>query len=553
MSQLQPHYNNLVRPTLTDVYQLTMVYSYYKQKQHTKMAHFDLFIRKPPFDGEFVVFAGLEDALRFVSNFKFSEKEVEYIKKEVVPHAPEDFYTYLLTMDTSEIQISSLPEGTIAFPKIPFMTISGPLAIVQLLETTLLNIVNFATLITTNATRHCLAVGNNQNLIEFGTRRAQGADGAVAAAKYAYMGGFVGTSNVEAGMLFNIPVVGTHAHSYVMSFTDGWSEIKNKQLILNSKILSEDFIQDVLECQQLIKTYVKNYDTNLNELVAFTSYALTFPTKFLALIDTFDVINSGAPNFCAVALALAKYNIQAVGVRLDSGDLAYQSVKVRELMTQIYKNIGTNPVLSKQFELNIMNLINIKIVASSDISESVLLSIQNQPSSITDYGVGTHLVTCKNQPALGGVYKLVNINGVSTMKLSETVSKTTIPNLKRCFRLCDAKNTPVVDVMICHDEPIPKVGEKFLCRDPFNETKRTYVTPSRVEELHQVYYKNGQLQIELPTLNSLRSNVIQNLKKIRNDHLRPLNPTPYKVSVSQQLYDETHKLWFNTRPIGNIS
>jgi nicotinate phosphoribosyltransferase len=550
---MDPHYNPLVSPLLTDVYQLTMVYSYFKQEQHQKEAHFDLFIRNPPFGGEFVVFAGLEDALRFIDNFKITKEEVDYIRKVVIPNAPEEFYTYLENMNTSQITVKSLPEGTIAFTKIPFMTLSGPLAIVQLLETTLLNLVNFASLVTTNATRHCLAVNYEQNMIEFGTRRAQGPDGAIAAAKYAYMGGFAGTSNVKAGMLFNIPVVGTHAHSYVMSFTNGWDELKDKRLIVNGNVLSEDFSQDVLECYKLLKTHIKDFDTNQNELVAFTSYALTFPNAFLALIDTFDVINSGAPNFCAVALALAKYNIKAMGVRLDSGDLAYQSDKVLELLRTVCYTISNSPELSKNFQIHLPELISVKIVASSDISESVLLSIRGQSNSITDYGVGTHLVTCKTQPALGGVYKLVRINGKSTMKLSETVSKTTIPNLKRCFRLYNVNNHAVVDIMICHDESPPVVGEKFLCRDPFSESKRTYVTPSRVEELHQVYYKDGKLQIELPSLRDVRNSVLTNLTKIRGDHMRSLNPTPYKVSVSQRLYDETHQLWFETRPIGNIS
>lgn len=536
-----PHYNSLVKPTLTDMYQLTMVYSYYKQGHHNKMSHFNLFIRKPPFNGEFAIFAGLEDVLRFVANFRFSGQEIDYIKKTVIPGASNDFYQYLANMDTSKVEIHSLPEGSFAFPKVPFMTISGPLAIVQLLETTLLNIVNFASLVATNAVRHCIAVKYDKSLIEFGARRAQGCDGALMASKYSYIGGFAGTSNVEAGMLFDIPVVGTHAHSYVMTFTKGWNELKNTKLVLNDVVISNDFKKDVLEAYKLIKKLIYDIDTNENELVAFTAYALTFPTKFLALIDTYDVINSGIPNFFAVALALASYGIPAIGVRLDSGDLAYQSVKVREFAHHISK-MSNVPALS-----------NIKIVASSDISESVLLSIQGQPNSITDFGVGTHLVTCKDQPALGGVYKLVKIDDVSTMKLSETVSKTTIPNLKKCYRLYNNKNVAIVDVMLCYDEEEPKVGEKILCRDPFEETKRTYVTPSKVEELHTCYFKDGEVQTELPTIHQVRKSIMDNLKLIREDHLRAVNPTPYKVSVSQKLYDETHNLWSDIKPIGNIS
>lgn len=539
MNTLQPHYNSLVTPLLTDMYQLTMTYAYFKQKQHNKKSVFNFFIRKPPFRGEFAVFSGLSDVLSYIHNFKFTQEQVTYIRTHVIPYAPEEFYQYLLDMNTKEVVVDSLPEGKIAFPKVPFITISGPLAVVQLLETTILNICNFATLVATNAARHCMAVNYKASLIEFGTRRAQGPDGALSAAKNAYIGGFVGTSNLQAGMMFDIPVMGTHAHSYVMSHVKKWDEISDKKLVVDGKVLCEDFVAYVNMISNDMKK-VQNIDTNQNELAAFTAYAITFPKNFLALIDTFDVINSGAINYCIVAVALNRHGIKAVGVRLDSGDLAYQSVKVKELVDKV----------ADVFQ--IPELKHISIIASSDISEDVLLAIQNQPNNISGYGVGTHLVTCKNQPALGGVYKLVNIEGVSTMKLSETVEKTTIPNHKKCFRLFDSKDIPVIDIMLRFDEPDPVPGEKILCRDPFNETKRTFVTPSKVETLHQCYYKDGQLQLTLPTIHQIRQNVMDNLKKVRDDHLRPLNPTPYKVSVSQTLYEETHKLWFETRPIGNI-
>lgn len=539
MTTLPPHYNSMVTPLLTDMYQLTMTFAYFKQKQHNKKSVFNFFIRKPPFGGEFVVFAGLADVLSYIHNFKFTEEHVTYIRTYVIPNAPEEFYQYLLDMDTKEVVVESLPEGTIAFPKVPFMSISGPLAVVQLLETTILNICNFATLVATNAARHCMAVNYKSTMIEFGTRRAQGPDGALTAAKNAYIGGFAGTSNLQAGMMFDIPVMGTHAHSYVMSHVKKWDEITDKKLVVDDKVVCDDFITYVQIVAEKMKEVV-NVETNQNELAAFTAYAITFPTSFLALIDTFDVINSGVVNFCIVAVALGCHGVKAIGVRLDSGDLAYQSVKVKELVDKVADKFG------------LPDLKRISIIASSDISEEVLLAIQNQPSQITGYGVGTHLVTCKNQPALGGVYKLVNVEGTSTMKLSETVEKTTIPNHKKCFRLYDSKDVPVIDIMLRFDEADPVVGEKLLCRDPFNETKRTFVTPSRVEKLHQCYYKDGQLQTTLPTIHQIRMDVMDNLKKVRDDHLRPLNPTPYKVSVSQTLYEETHKLWFETRPIGNI-
>jgi nicotinate phosphoribosyltransferase len=541
MSVVLPHYNSLVGPTLTDMYQLTMTYALFKQGRQNENCTFDLFIRKSPFKGEYAVFAGLSDALSYIKHFKFTSEDIQYIREHIVPDVEEEFYEFLADMSTDKIEVWSLDEGTIAFPKIPFISISGPVAVVQILETTLLNIVNFATLVTTNATRHCLAVGHKKPLIEFGTRRAQGPDGAIAAAKYAYLGGFVGTSNIKASQLFHIPVMGTHAHSYVMATTLVWDQVRNRKLILDKKVLSEDFVNDVLDYQKELRKKMPHLpETNQNELAAFTAYAIAFPTKFLALIDTYDTVNSGAINFSIVSLALAKYGVKPVGVRLDSGDLAYQSIKVKEVVTTISECFSTS------------DLTNIKIVASSDISEDVLISIESQPNSITDFGVGTHLVTCKNQPALGGVYKLVKIDGISRMKLSETVEKTTIPNRKISFRLYNSKNIPVIDVMVCEDEQFPEIGKPFLCRDPFNETKCTFMTPSNVERLHKCYFKDGSVQLHLPSLSEIRNKIIQNLGEMRNDHKRSSNPTPYKVSVSQTLYDETHRLWFNTRPIGNI-
>lgn len=534
-------YNSLVNPMLTDMYQITMAYSYWQQQKSNDIVVFDLFARKAPFKGEFIIYAGLNDCLSFIQHFQFSKEDIDYIKT-IMPDTTEDgFYDYLLSLNTTNITVRSLPEGTISFPKIPFMIIEGPLGIVQLLETTLLNIVNFATLMATNACRHCQATDEGVNMIEFGTRRAQGPDGSLAAAKYSFIGGFHGTSNVLAGKLFGIPVVGTHAHSYVMSFTS-WNDIHNPILKIGDTIYDTNFVDTIKATETEYYTTMELLSTtNTSELVAFTSYAIAFPTNFLALIDTYGVLKSGVHNFAIVAIALERYNIKAKGIRLDSGDLAYQSKEVRTIMLNVAS------------KFNLPHLGQINIVVSSDISESVLRSIKMQPHSIDSYGVGTNLVTCKGQPALGGVYKLVDINGSPTIKLSETMGKITIPAKKRCFRLYNSNNKAMDDIMIIADEEPPKVGKLCMCRDPFNEGRRVNIIPSKVEELHQIYWKDGKMQQYIPSLSDIRNRVINGIKDTRQDHIRAENPTPYKVSVSPKLYSLIHDLWQEVRPIETIS
>lgn len=211
--------NSVVQPLLTDMYQVTMAYVYWKSGKLNDTAVFDLFFRKNPFHGEFTIFAGLSDCLTFVENFHYSKSDIAYLKSILPPHTEKEFFDYLINISPNDLTIYAIEEGTVVFPKIPLIRVEGPLILVQLLETTLLTLVNFASLITTNAARYRLASGNNKKLLEFGLRRAQGPDGGLSASKYAYMGGFNATSNMLAGKMFNIPVSGTHAHSFITSFT----------------------------------------------------------------------------------------------------------------------------------------------------------------------------------------------------------------------------------------------------------------------------------------------------------------------------------------------
>lgn len=287
-------------------------------------------------------------------------------------------------------------------------------------------------------------------------------------------------------------------------------------------------------------------ETNQSELAAFTSYALAFPTTFLALVDTYDVLKSGMPNFLAVSLALKVCGYKALGIRLDSGDLSYLSLRARELMQHTQDLLG-----AKRAE----GFARLGITASNDIHEEVLHSLNQHGHSITAFGIGTHLVTCLRQPALGCVYKLVEIDDTPRIKLSQDVEKVTIPGRKEAYRLYLKNGEPVVDVMMQECEPAPTADSRILCRHPFISTKRAFVQPARVEKLYHLVWDgaNGGVPVDLDVdLMTSRDRCVASIKLMRSDHLRYSNPTPYKVSVSEQLYDFIHKLWLEEAPVGEI-
>ena len=383
-----------------------------------KDATFHLFIRKNPFKGEFTIFAGLSECLAFLDNFKFTTSDLTYLKQEL-PHCEEEFFTFLTSLNPCDLEISAIPEGSVCFPRVPLVKISGPLVLLQLCETVFLNLVNFASLVATNAARFRIAAGPKMRLYEFGLRRAQGPDGGLSASKYAFLGGFDGTSNVLAGKLFNIPLAGTHAHSYVSSFTC-LEEASSARLtpccatsssspelvaIFGRQLAAEDWCQTCRQVRQskcplnYICTFFQarsslsssiglpKSEANDGEFAAFIHFAAAFPTSFLALIDTYDVIKSGILNFCAVALALVAFGYQPVGVRIDSGDLAYLSNRVQALLQRV----------AELFKVPLFA--NLEIAASNDINEETILSLSDQGHSISCYGIGTHLVSSSLLPA----------------------------------------------------------------------------------------------------------------------------------------------------------
>jgi nicotinate phosphoribosyltransferase len=523
--------NKLVNPLLTDFYQITMAYAYWKAGVHEEEAVFELFFRKNPFRGEFAIYAGLEEKLRLFENFRFEKEHIAYLREQM-PQCEPGFFEWLRSVDCSRMKIYAFKEGTLCFPREPLMRVEGPIAIGQLLETSVLTLTNYPSLMTTNAAKYRLIAGFDKGLVEFGLRRAQGPDGGVSASRYSYMGGFDATSNVLAGYLFGIPIRGTHAHSYVQSFT-GLDDLRDRRLV-GADGEEHDFVSLVLE----IREQLGFSHTNEGELAAFVAYAQAFPKTFLALVDTYDTLKSGVPNFICVALALLKLGHRPIGVRLDSGDLSYLSRATRKMFNDIAAK--TDPELSKSL-----------IFASNEINRDVLISLKQQGHEINTFGIGTHLVTCDDQPAMGCVYKLVEVKGIPRIKLSQELSKMTIPGRKQVYRLYGEDGYSLLDVMVRAEDPPPAPGKRLLCHHPFDPIKRVYVTPSKVVSLlHCVW--DGKRLYPVVGLQESREYVLAQLRSTREDHLRDINPTPYKVSVSEELYNYVYHLWSEESPVTEL-
>ena len=286
-----------------------------------------------------------------------------------MPSCEDEFFSYLQSLDCSALQVFAMREGNVVFPKQPLIRVDGPLVVGQLLETTLLNLINFPSLVATNAARMRLAVGPKKQLLEFGLRRAQGPDGGVAASKYSYIGGFDGTSNVLAGMLFGMPVRGTHAHAFVMCYSS-FDDIPSP-LLKTPAGVEINFVAAVIAMRERLQCN----DTNTGELAAFTAYAQAFPNQFLALADTYDTLQSGVWNFVVVGAALLDVGYHPVGVRLDSGDLAYLSTKARAIFRLADDKLGYRQIFSK-----------CTIVASNDINEDVLTHMSRSKHEIDTFG-----------------------------------------------------------------------------------------------------------------------------------------------------------------------
>ena len=462
---------------LTDLYQLTMACGYWKKGVQSKEAVFHLFFRSHPFKGGFSVACGLADAIDYLRNLTFGGDELAYLGtltgNDGKPLFESGFLAHLRDMEWS-CDVDGIPEGTVVFPHEPLLRIQGPLVQCQLVETALLNLLNFQTLIATKAARVCLAAKGDP-VFEFGLRRAQGVDGALAASRAAFIGGCIGTSNVLAGHLFGIPVRGTHAHSWVMSF-----------------------------------------DT---EEEAFRAYAEAMPNNTVFLVDTYDTLRGVA---CAIEMGrwLRERGHELGGVRLDSGDLAWLSIETRRM-------------------LDAAGFPNAAIVASNDLDEHTITSLKQQGAAINVWGVGTKLVTAYDQPALGGVYKLsaVRENGgvwKHKVKLSEQAAKVSTPGLQQVRRFI--KDGAFLGDMI-HDLDGPEENSRVIV-DRADMTRRKHIPDgAECEDLLVPIFRSGNLVYEQPPLAAIRERTQAHLAGLHEGHTRFLNPHEYPVGLSPALHD----------------
>jgi nicotinate phosphoribosyltransferase len=465
-----------VSPLNTDLYELKMMAGLFHHQKLNDRSVFDLYFRRLPFQGGYAIAAGLENALDALENLKFEKDEIDYLASigGKSPAFRPDFLEWLSKYEFHG-DVSAIPEGTLVFQDEPLLTISGSLVECLLVETMLLCIINFQTLIATKAARLWEATKRNA-VMEFGLRRAQGLDGGLSAARAAYIGGADSTSNVQAGKTYGIPVVGTQAHAWVMSFP--------------------------------------------SELDAFRAFGETFPDGCVLLVDTYDVLKSGIPNAIMVAKELKAKGKSLLGVRIDSGDLAYLSRSARKMLDEA-------------------GFPGVKIVASNDLEELVIEEIIRNGGCVDIYGIGTNLVTGGGQggTALGGVYKLVEHNGRPTIKLSDNIEKSTSPGRKQIYRLTNGENDLYeADAVALKDEMI-SVGQDVLIIDPRNPLRRKRIpAPSKCEPLLKQVMKNGKRISAPESLEVARARRKDCLDKLDPSYKRMVNPHVYKVGVSQALW-----------------
>nr|XP_014353661.1 PREDICTED: nicotinate phosphoribosyltransferase [Latimeria chalumnae] len=491
--------SELVQPLLTDLYQFTMAYSYWKNGKHREKAVFEVFFRENPFGGEFALFCGLQDCLLFLERFAFTQEDLQYLES-VLPNTVErEFFDYLGSVDASKVILRSAPEGSVVFARVPLLEVEGPLLVVQLMETTLLCLVNYARL------------------------RNAGLGALIEVLMLAES--FDGTSNVLAAKLYGIPVAGTVGHSYITSFSS-LAEVQPRTLrpACEGKP-AVDFVSLCLAWLSRVCRFLRTPEDQVNrsEFAAFIAYAISFPRNFLVLVDTYSVARSGVPNFCSVALALGELQYQAAGVRLDSGDLSSQSVWIRR----------TFQACADEFHVPWFHHLSIAI--SDNISEQKLLEINQKENEISLVGVGTNLVTCTLQPSLGCVYKLVEANGKPRIKLSEDQGKTTLPGRKCIYRLYDGLGVALLDLITLKEEPSPVAGQQVACQLLRGHVEPLNVTAAWVETLHQDYFREGRISQPLPSIATIRTRAATSLNKLGLQHKRLQNPEPYKVAMTSAL------------------
>ena len=465
------------RALLTDLYQLTMAYGYWKTGKADQEAVFHLLFRKQPFQGGFTLACGLADSIQYLLGFRFEESDLAYLGRlngnDGRRLFDPEFLKYLGRLKLG-LDVDAIPEGTIVFPQEPLVRVRGPILQAQLVETALLNLLNFQSLIATKAARVCLAAQGDP-VVEFGLRRAQGVDGALTASRAAYIGGCAGTSNVLAGKVFGIPVKGTHAHSWVMAFDD--------------------------------------------ELEAFEAYAKAMPNNCIFLVDTYDSL-AGVRHAVEAGKRLRKRGHKLGGIRLDSGDLAYLSIEARKILDAA----GFQDAL---------------IVGSNDLNEHLITSLKQQGAAINLWGVGTMLVTAYDQPALGGVYKLSAIRKPDgtwdhKVKLSEQAVKATNPGVLQVRRF-RTHHEFIGDAIYDETRPLP---EQITIVDPADATRRKHFAASaKFEDLLVPVLRGGKLVYDLPPLHSTRRRAQTQLAMLHPGIKRFDNPHQYPAGLELRLHE----------------
>lgn len=471
---------------LTDMYQLTMAYGYWKLGKAQQEATFYLYFRRSPFQSGYTIAAGLEDVLQLLESWSFSDSDIQYIRgltgNDGKPLFEEAFLSYLAELKF-QCDVEAVPEGTVVFPNQPMLRVTGPMLQCQLVETPLLNIINFQTLIATKAARICQAAAGDP-VLEFGLRRAQGPDGGVSASRAAYIGGCAATSNLLAGKTLGIPVKGTHAHSWVMSFD--------------------------------------------NELESFSAYAQAMPNNCIFLVDTYDTIE-GVANAIEIGNQLKAAGHRMVGIRLDSGDLAYLSVVGRKMLDEA-------------------GFADAVIVASNDLDEYTISSLKQQGAKIGVWGVGTRLATAHDQPALGGVYKLSALKDESgqwqpKIKLSEQAIKVSCPgrlNVRRFFRAGKAAADAILDENTGDDVRV--------IVDPLDPTRKMKLQSDlQSTQLLEPVFKSGNRCQEPKSLTEIRQRTKQQLDLFHDGIKRFSNPHQYPVGLEERLYELKTNMIFEAR------
>ena len=458
---------------MTDLYQLTMMYGYYKCGMRNNLATFDMFYRSKDESTHYAIMAGIEQLMDYIENLHFDDEDIAYLRGMGI--FDEDFLTELRRF-AFHGDIQAVPEGTIVFSHEPLIRVTAPIFEAQLIETALLNIINHQTLIATKASR-VVQAAEGGTIMEFGLRRAQGPDAGIYGARAAIIGGCVGTSNVLTGQMYNMPAMGTHAHSWVMSFP--------------------------------------------TELEAFRKYAELFPTSCLLLVDTYDTLRSGVPNAITVFNELREKGYEPKGIRLDSGDLAYLSREARKMLDDA-------------------GFPNAIICASGDLDENLIRDLKLQGAAIDTWGVGTKLITSEDCPSLGGVYKLsaeyVDGRVVPKIKISENTVKITNPGVKKLYRIYDKDNGKAIADLIALEHEIYDESQPLTIYDPVNTWKSMTLTNYTMKELQVPLFKNGKRVYESPSLMDIQKHCREELDTFWDQYKRLLNPQRYKVDLSDSLW-----------------